>query len=72
MFAANTAMPYADLSGSALGIELSTGDVIEFNIGILTNDEDPLNPGLPNPIWVYRSAAEDYIEWYFKKIGPTP
>ena len=72
MFAANTGMPYADLSSSAMGIELSTGDVIQFRIGILTNDEDPTSPGLPNPIWDYSSATEDYIEWYFKKIGPTP
>lgn len=72
MFAANTGMPYADLSSSAMGIELSTGDVIQFRIGILTNDEDPAAPGSPNPIWDYTSATEDYIEWYFKKIGPTP
>ena len=72
MFAANTGMPYADLSGFASGIELSTGDIISFNIGILTNEEDPGTPGTPNPRWDYSSAAEDYIEWYFKKIGPTP
>jgi len=70
MFNASTAMPYADLSATSLGVYLRQGTLLKFYIGILVTEEDPLKPGTgePAPRWVYNSKPLDYIQWYFKKV----
>ena len=68
MFTASTAMPFADLSGAALGIELRQANALKFYIGILVTEEDDLKVGEPSTRWQYVAQLEDYIEWYFRKI----
>lgn len=72
LFASNNSVARCDLESSRLGVQLTAGTVLELRLAILVNDEDPLNPGQPNPRWDYTAAyfdASDRAEWFFRKMG---
>jgi len=71
-FAPNNSISKCTLSGTALGVVLKDGDVLEVKLGMFINDEDPSSPSQPNPRWEYLSsylASSDYFEFFIQKIG---